>query len=145
MRNSTCIICAQEFEPREGKMYCSNACKQRGHLDKKQQIGAKTEKEQEQKAAKERLEFYWSDYQEYRKKHPDSLDVFLTFCFFRKNFKGVFDAEQFYTYMQTFGRYWWEEFWEDENNPAQKKYKEFIAKYFGDEVAITFSDKSIAE
>ncbi len=35
MKNDSCIICGEEFTPRKGKMYCSNACKQQGHLRKK--------------------------------------------------------------------------------------------------------------
>ena len=37
MKNSICIVCNKEFEPRAGKKYCSNKCmekarKQKEHL-----------------------------------------------------------------------------------------------------------------
>jgi|GEM_PF-4044298 hypothetical protein len=140
MRNSTCVICFKEFAPREGKLYCSNACKQKGYADNKLQAEATEKKTEERKVASKQLEISYADYQEYKKKYPNSMDSFLLFSFFRKNFTGVFSAEQFYNYINSFDLSWWEDFWE-EKSEAWKKYREYEAKYFGDEVVISFSEK----
>ena len=146
MRNNTCTICGSEFEPREGKLYCSNACKQKAFSDKKQGNALKEQKEQEQQAVKEKLAFYFTDFQEYGKKYPKNMESFLLFCFFRKNFSGKFDAEQFHAYINTFDSYWWDEFWgydcgerTDKITPARKRYMEFEAKFFGDDVVVSFT------
>ena len=130
MRNSTCVICFKEFEPREGKLYCSNACKQKGYADKKANSNAMNEKKEEQTKQEKKLQFYFAEYQEYIKKYPESIHSFLLFCFFRKNFVGAFNAEQFNEYIKSFPPDWWEDFWNKEDNPARKKYYEFEEKYF---------------
>ncbi len=138
MRNNTCVVCFKEFEPREGKLYCSNACKQKAFADRQQETGEIQEKEQEKQKIRKQLEFYLADFQDYKKKYPKSIDSFLIYCFFRKNFEGLFDAEQFHNYIETFEGWWWEEFWNDENSIAKKKFKEFEARFFSDEVKIYF-------
>jgi hypothetical protein len=35
MRNDTCVECGQKFEPREGKLYCSEACNQAAYRRRK--------------------------------------------------------------------------------------------------------------
>ena len=139
MRNTSCIICFKEFEPREGKLYCSNACKQKGYSDKKENQIKINEKLEIHEKIKRKKEFYFSEYLEYNKKFPNELDSFLLFCFFRKNFEGEFDLEQFNKYIKSFPSDWWDDFWNKENNSARKKYKEFEEKYFTDEVSIYFT------
>ena len=66
MRNSACIICGKEFEPREGKLYCSDKCKQYAYTSKKNKIES-TEPEDEKKPepVKESIPKYRFDYSEY--------------------------------------------------------------------------------
>ena len=35
MKNDTCIMCGEKFEPKENKMYCSDACKQKAYSIRK--------------------------------------------------------------------------------------------------------------
>ena len=42
--------------------------------------------------------------------------------------------------IQTFDRNWWDNFWNDANSPAKRKYREFEEKYFGDEIIISFGE-----
>ncbi|MGP8216481.1 MAG: hypothetical protein ACLQQ4_13010 [Bacteroidia bacterium] len=148
MRNNTCIICKTEFEPREGKIYCSNACKQKGYSDKKLQIGAQQAKEQEVKTARKQFQFFYPEYEEYKSKYPNDIDSFLLYCFFRKNLTGVTSIEQVYNYINSFTRNWWDEFWDNYDtgivSPQRKKYNEFQERYFGDEVIISFSEQAKA-
>ena len=49
MRNNTCIICGKEFEPRKGKFYCSNTCRQKGYEDRKALKDTDSEEKSESK------------------------------------------------------------------------------------------------
>ncbi|MGP8216220.1 MAG: hypothetical protein ACLQQ4_11685 [Bacteroidia bacterium] len=146
MRNNICKICGTEFEPREGKQYCSNACKQKSYSDKKQQIGAQQTKEQEIKIARKQFQFYYPEYEEYKSKYPKGIDSFLMYCFFRKNLTGVTSVEQVYNYINGFTRSWWDEFWDNWDtgvvSPQRKKYDEFQGRYFGDDIEISFSEQT---
>lgn len=111
MRNNTCVICGSEFEPREGKLYCSNACKQKGYSDKKQQIGEHEEKEQEIRATRKQFQFYYLEFEEYRSKFPKGVSTFILYCFFRKNLTGVTAIQQVNNYIESFNGDWWDDFW----------------------------------
>jgi len=152
MRNSACVICLTEFKPREGKLYCSNACKQKGYADKKNEsIGAKTNeqiesKDQEERKSKKQFTIYFPEYEKYCKDFPKSFDSFPLFCFFRKNWTGVFDSKKFNAYIESLGDSFWEDFWDDHGHndisPARKKYNEFQEKFFGsDEFIVDFNEK----
>jgi hypothetical protein len=148
MRNRTCIICSNEFAPREGKLYCSNACKQKGHTDKKHEATeiANMQREQEEKKAGKKFVIYFTEYQEYNKKYPDTfLKEFTLYCFFRKNWTGTFDKEKFRQYVNSFDDVWWDEFWDVNGtykvSAARKKYNEFQEKFFGgDEFIVSFEE-----
>lgn len=151
MRNNTCVICGTEFQPREGKLYCSNACKQKGYSDKKMQVGEREEKEQEIKTTRKQLQFYYYEFEQYKSKYPDGVGTFIIYCFFRKNLAGVISIEQVNKYIESFDSCWWNAFWgrtdwgEDTGTvaPSRKKYLEFEATYFGDEVVISFENKAV--
>lgn len=140
MRNNTCIVCSNEFEPRAGKLYCSNACKQKAFSDNKQQSELREEKDKETTLIKNKLELNFQEYQEYSKKYSDNIENFQMFCFFRKNLRGNPSLDDIHDYIKSFGGLnWWENFWQEENNPAQIKYKEFQARFFSDDVSIYFT------
>lgn len=137
MRNNTCIICNIEFEPREGKLYCSNSCKQKAFTDKKGQLGIAMVREQEKEATRKKMNLNFLEYQQYLKKYPNGLDTFQMYCFFRKNLAGNPTIEQINSYIKSFTGDWWEEFWEN-GSPARKRYKEFEEKFWGDESVVSF-------
>jgi hypothetical protein len=146
MRNSTCVICSKEFAPREGKLYCSNACKQKAYADKKNvAIVSDTDKEQEEKKKKQ-FTIYFPEYQEYSKKYPNNkLIEFPLFCFFRKNWIGEFDLIKFREYMKSYDSNFWEDFYDSWNegkiSPARKKYNQFQEQFFGgDDFIVAFGE-----
>ena len=152
MRNGTCTICFAEFKPREGKLYCSNACKQRGYADKKAGAVAPSKDPQnslettEKKPTKQFILFY-PEFQEYKKRFPGILDEFPLYCFFRKNWTGIFDAEKFMDYIESLGENFWDDFYDNmghgDVSPARKKYNEFQEKFFGgEEFVVAFDQKS---
>ncbi|HEX7413377.1 MAG TPA: hypothetical protein VF411_04965 [Bacteroidia bacterium] len=106
MRNTACIICLKEFEPREGKFYCSNACKQKGYADKKNLSFENQKKEDETKSRQKQIEIYFPEYQKLKNKYPDTMDSFILYCFLRKNLIGVTDVAQVNNYLKTFDRHW---------------------------------------
>ena len=140
MRNSSCIICFEEFEPRAGKLYCSNSCKQKGYADKKHQTVGDIDKEEKIKGFRKQIEVSYSEYQEFKKKYPDYIP-FLFYCFFRKNLIGVVSIDEIHEYIENYGSSWWDDFWNDEKSPARKKYKEFEERYFNDEFLVSFQKK----
>jgi hypothetical protein len=135
MRNTTCKICSKEFPPREGKLYCSNACKQKGFNNNKQELKAPliTIEKEEKKIKKE---FYFSDYKEFIKLFPESIDSFNVFCFFRKNIKGDFNAIIFHDYINSFSSDFWENLYSENNNHIRKKYIEFETSFLGDDTIL---------
>ena len=139
MRNNTCIVCSNEFEPRAGKLYCSNACKQKAFSDNKQQSELREEKDKETTLVKKHLELNFKEYQEYSNKYSDNIENFQMFCFFRKNLRGNPSLDDIHNYIKSFGLNWWFNFWHEENNPARNKYIEFEATFFSDEVSVCFT------
>ncbi|MFZ1290702.1 MAG: hypothetical protein WAR79_11470 [Melioribacteraceae bacterium] len=142
MRNNTCKVCFKEFEPRAGKLYCSNACKQKAFSDNKQQSELREEKAEETTLIKKQLEFNFKEYQEYIIKYPESIENFQLYCFFRKNLTGNPSIEEINNYINSFSKNWWMNFWHEENNPVYKKFKEFEAKFFSDDVSVYFPSRS---
>jgi len=140
MRNTTCIICLNEFKPREGKLYCSNACKQKSYSDKHHSEIKIEEKEKLQNSIKKQLEFSFTEFIEYTKKYDDGIKDFKFYCFFRKNILGTPSIEEIYSYIDNFDWDWWNDFQNDESSIARKKYNEFVAKFFSDDVSIYFSN-----
>jgi len=38
MKNDTCFVCGEKFEPRKNKMYCPDSCKQIAYNNRKQSL-----------------------------------------------------------------------------------------------------------
>ena len=91
MQTKKCEVCNNDFEGRENQKYCSDACKQQAY--KKRKTG---EKETPQEQTKILGHFKMSEFKN------SNLSDFLTFCFFRKNYKIEFDAEKFNAYVNGF-------------------------------------------
>lgn len=142
MRNNTCIVCSNEFEPRAGKLYCSNACKQKAFFGNKQQSELRGEKDKETTLIKKQLEFNFKEYQEYLVKYPDDIANFQLYCFLRKNLQGKPMLDDIHNYIKNFDQNWWMNFYHEESNIVQKKYKEFESKFFSEEVKIHFSTRT---
>ena len=138
MRNTTCTICFKEFEPREGKLYCSNACKQKGYTDKKHHTFESQKKENEVINEKKKIEIHFPEFQKFNSKYPDTIPTFILYCFFRKNLTGVTDIEEVYNYIKAFDSEWWQDFWSDEKSIAKRKYNEFEENYFDDNFIVSF-------
>jgi hypothetical protein len=141
MRNTTCIICLQEFKPREGKLYCSNACKQKGYSDKKHQTTNTIINEIDLNNIKKKYIIYFPEFQEYQETYPNDIDSFIFYCFFRKNLIGVSDVKQVYDYIDSFEKSWFKDLWENENSSIYKKYKDFESKFLDDDFIISFENQ----
>ena len=139
MRNTTCIICSKEFPPREGKLYCSNACKQKGFNDNKQLELKSNEINKEKEIRKVKMEFYFKDFQEFRRLYPNSIRTFIVFCFFRRNLQGLFIPDLFQEYLNSFSDDFWESFWNDDHSKAKKKFADFEMSFFSDDTIINLS------
>ena len=139
MRNSNCTVCLKEFAPREGKLYCSNACKQKGFNDNKQLELKSNEINKEKEIRKVKMEFYFKDFQEFRKLYPDSINTFILFCFFRRNLQGIFIPDLFQEYLNSFSNNFWESFWNDDYSKAKTKYADFEMRFFSDDTIINLS------
>ena len=73
--------------------------------------------------------FNFSEFQEFTSLYPDSISSFPTFCFFRKNLEGSFNAKQFNEYIESFSNDFWEAF-RDYDSAIRKKYLEFETDIF---------------
>ena len=141
MRNTTCVICLKEFKPREGKLYCSNACKQKGYSEKKYQTTNTIINDNDLNNIKKKYIIYFPEFQEYQAAYPNDITSFIFYCFFRKNLIGITNIKQVYDYIDSFERSWFDEFWDNENSPAYKKYKEFELKFLDDDFTISFENQ----
>lgn len=139
MRNTNCIICSNKFPPREGKLYCSNSCKQKGYSNKKDALTSEKEKKAVKEDNRVKYEFLFSDYQTYRKEYPTSLSSFIVFCFFRRNLKGEFNPKIFFDYLDSLDEQFWEDFWNYDESKARKRYLEFESVFFSEGVLIDIS------
>ena len=108
MKNSCCTICGNEFEPREGKLYCSDKCKQYAYSSKKNNSTPNT-KDKEIIPVKEFKPRYKIDYNEYKKfkqmlvnndktKEAKYINIYF-YAFYRKNLSGLPDIEFIYDYI----------------------------------------------
>jgi hypothetical protein len=148
MRNSTCIICGTEFEPRKSKLYCGNACKQKGYSDKKYRQIESIAKEQEIKVEKTQMLSYYQEYLDYNDEYPsEKPSTFLLFCFLRKNISGALsnslDRNRFYNYVLILDDSFWYDLYENKNSAIARRYEEFKAKYFGDDFLISFPSQAV--
>jgi hypothetical protein len=95
MRNDTCIICGQKFEPREGKLYCSENCKQKAYNDRKKESNPEEETDlkcQSMEVKKNILYTFYLEEFELVKKRAKEKEIrdpfnFLDFdqyCYFRR-------------------------------------------------------------
>lgn len=144
MKNTTCIICSNEFtKPRAGKLYCSAACKQQGYLKSIEQLSSLQEQEVKKTEAKYLVHHH--EFMEFKKTYPNTiLDEFTMYVFFRKQLTGIVTPDKFVDYLADFGSQYWEDFkGVDENNyythrtsPEREKYNEF-KEGFDDNVIIS--------
>ncbi|PKP22703.1 MAG: hypothetical protein CVU05_02690 [Bacteroidetes bacterium HGW-Bacteroidetes-21] len=110
MKNDTCVICGEKFEPREKKLYCSDSCKQKAFLQRKEKENNPETPEiiPEQKIIKKNIIIF--DYQEYKsvlEKLPYKFTEWLLFeryCFFRKNLSGEPIIEDIIEYLMLYER-----------------------------------------
>lgn len=143
MRNTTCVICLKEFKPREGKLYCSNACKQKGYSDKKNQTNNTIVGDIKLNNIKKKYVIYFPEYQKYQETYPKDTISFIFYCFFRKNLIGVTDIKQVYDYINSFDDSWFDDLRRNEYSSAFKKYIEFEDKFLDDDFIISFENKKI--
>jgi hypothetical protein len=141
MRNSICVICLNEFKPREGKLYCSNACKQKGYLDKKRPKIEVIKKDVDLNNIKKKYIIYFNEFKEYKLAFPNDIDSFMLYCFFRKNLIGITDIKQVYDYINSFEESLIEDLWSNEYSSIYKKYKEFENKFLDDDFIISFENQ----
>lgn len=141
MRNTTCVICLKEFKPREGKLYCSNACKQKGYTEKKYQTTNTIINDNDLNNIKKKYIIYFPEFQEYQEIYPNDVTSFMLYCFFRKNLISVTHINQVYDYINSFDSSFFEDLWENEYSSAYKKYKEFGDKFLDDDFIISFENQ----
>jgi hypothetical protein len=110
MRNSSCIICGQDFEPREGKLYCSDKCKQYAYTSKKNKVETIPKEEETKPDPVPEIKIYYRiDLCEYRnvigkceaegKKWAKDFFNIISYSFFRKNLSGISDIDFIIDYL----------------------------------------------
>jgi len=133
MINDTCVVCNKKFEPREGKQYCSDACKQKAYSQRKTE---KSEHKGLQGKAEVLYSFSFSELQAYNKESGDDMQVEL-FCFIRKNLKGEFDLNFIVQYISNLAEH---NYFENVFNPKTEigiEFNNFLKLYHSGAVEIT--------
>jgi hypothetical protein len=159
MRNSICVICGQEFEPREGKLYCSDKCKQYAYTSKKNKNESITQEEEKKpepvKEIKPKYRFDYNEYNEFLKMMDSKGNGEIKKCysltvysFYRKNLSGISNIEFIYNYIMDmydsdFHFLWWlitgdddysDEFYTKYIKIRREKYEHFTALFHSGEV-----------
>lgn len=146
MKNSKCVVCGTEFEPREGKLYCSEKCTQYAYRQKKK------DQEPEEPEAVQSLTvkndvLYSFDGREYNKVKekfknfkPKSI---VEYAFFRRNLTGIPDFDFIAEYIDSFfpfpGKVDANNPFYDEEHTMYKSYQEFEKLYFEGRIHINFN------
>ena len=167
MKNSSCVICGKEFEPREGKLYCSDKCKQYAYASKKNNSTPNT-KEIETIPVKEIKPKYSINYNEYlevkkmleennRPNTAKMIDICF-YSFFRKNITGTPGINFIFNYIcdmysinSDFIHYIKnqdfegldQDYYDSYIKPMRQKYEAFLDLFHGDDFEITDGNNSL--
>jgi hypothetical protein len=143
MKNDTCVICGENFEPRENKKYCSDKCAQYAYRQKNK-VQTKEIDNLTPVINPDVDILYTFDSQEYLKV-KEKLKVFkpenvIEYAFFRKNLTGILDLDFIAAYIDEFfpitgHRYDCNNFY-DEEHPIYKEFKNFEKLFYEGRILI---------
>ncbi|HBS87726.1 MAG TPA: hypothetical protein DEA97_14280 [Bacteroidales bacterium] len=136
IENSMCVECGKEFEPRKGKLYCSDACKQKAYGRKK------TTNEKEKTKMEEKMNIpilykvKYSEFLEYNTKYKDEMSIEL-FSFLRTKITGNYTVELFSSYYSSlYDTGSIDRMYNDTTSVFYKKFQEFLSLFHGGNIEI---------
>jgi hypothetical protein len=145
MKNDTCVICLKNFEPRQGKLYCSDACKQQAYQSRQEEASSVEKKtdllEERVSIKKPKYRFNHTEYNEYIKRYPDThINNMYRYFFFRKNLSGQLKFDEVMIYFQDFiDNGFFDRIYYDRDSIEELSLDEFTRLFYTDEVEVHFS------
>lgn len=146
MRNDTCVACGKKFEPRKGKLYCSDSCKQSA-WNEKNKIPKNFKEGEIQSLEVIKNVIYQVEYDEYLKvKEVYEKEVFrdnlslIDYCFIRKNQVGNPNMKQIVDWIKNLNF----EFAE-EGSVGHKTYVKFVNDFYNGQILINYNNPKTGE
>jgi hypothetical protein len=141
MKNDTCTVCGKKFEPRQGKLYCSESCKQAAFNERKKIPKDFEEGEILSHEIKKKVlyQFEKEEYLKVEEAYGDKLNI-IEYCFMRKNLIGNPTVKEIVEYIKNFGF----EF-TDPEKPDYKPYCEFLQEYQRGQINIHYNNPKTEE
>lgn len=97
--NASCIVCGTPFQMRKGKVYCSDSCKTKAYVLRKEGKEVNPDKMRPGGAL---LVFYIDEYNEWKESENEFTLTLDAYCFFRKNLPNNTPMKEIVKIMSTY-------------------------------------------
>lgn len=133
MKNNSCIVCGNTFEPREGKLYCSESCKQSAYRKKKISKDNPDEDKEKKTIVRKPEPMYSFDYAEYLAVKKEIDIRFDLFCFVRRSLSGIPDISFIIDYIKELEEMElvYNIYQNEKDNPMKTEFEKFKAIFHG--------------